>query len=726
MSKSVFISSTSIDLKEYREEVDAAIRRLEMRPINMKDFGSQPGGASVVSIHEVSKADIFVGIVAQRYGYIPEGMEKSVTEQEYDEAVRLKIPRLMYLLDLNTPWDEALIENDQVAQKRLRAFRSRIEQNEVRSLFTSPDNLARQVAIDLTKFVDKQKRERFLTRVALPLITFLIVIITLGILVYTILPKVPPIETSSFNVAIASFMTAPDSGVSAAYAQDLSNDLYENFQREISGWSAEIRPDVAVWSPAQVGTVIGKTNEERAQSAAILANSFRERDLKVDIIVYGVIEKVDSADQQTHIRVVPEFYIASQDAELDNLLGRFEMQEANSPEDDNRRTIIATQLSKQARILAFITQGLVLISVPDRPLYENAYQVFTAALNTGLPDENGKELIHILIGNTKLGEYNQVVAEGGTDIQIANLNNVLNEANEQFLASTVIKPAYARAKIGQATSLYLSIVQRVASNNSWMEITENELEAIEKLYEEALTIDDSDPLESADIPTKYAFGMGQLYLMRYLRGDSEAWERAKDYFNQVIADYDNGTNERVREQAAQANGYIGLLHSQKNEFDAAIQAYQHAIDLTMLEVRQTLFKRALLQITFDTKRATGDIDDAVAAADEMLKMRMLPRDKAIILFHKGKMLSENNRTSEALSVYQSAIGQLNIKDDSKSNSADIQLAAQLWALVGDIRAEMGESSDAIEAYQQARQLDPITYSHLDRVIEKLNATPSQP
>lgn len=726
MSKSVFISSTSIDLKEYREEVDAAIRRLEMRPINMKDFGSQPGGASGVSINEVSKADIFVGIVAQRYGYIPAGMEKSVTEQEYDEAVRLNIPRLMYLLDLNTPWDEALIENDQIAQKRLRAFRSRIERNDVRSLFTSPDNLARQVAVDLTKYVNKQKRERFLTRVALPSITFLIAIIILGVLVYTLLPKVPPIESSSFNVAIASFIAKPDSGMSAGDVQALSNDLYENFRREISHWSDELRPDIAVWSPAQVGTISGETKEIRAQNAATLANNFRERDLNVDIIVYGVIEKVVSADQPMRIRVVPEFYIISPDAELSNLLGRFEMQEADSPQDDNRRVIIATQLSKQARILSFITQGLILISVPDRPHYENAYQVFTAALNTGLPNENGKELIHILMGNAKLGEYNQIAAEGGTDAQIANLDDVLNQANEQFLASASLNPIYARAHIGQATALYLSIVRRVTPDNAWATITENEIKSIEQLYHTALDIDESDRLESADIPTKYSFGMGQLYVMRYLRGDANAWDRARVYFNQVIADYGNGANKRIREQAAQANGYLGLLYSKKNDLDVATQAYQNAINLTMLEVRQTLFKRSLLQMTFDSKRASGAIDDALAAADELLKLRMSPRDKATILFHKGKMLSENNRASEALNAYQLAILQLNIKDSSNGSRADVQLAAQLWAITGDIYVEMGKNSDAIDAYQQAKQLDPITYNRLDKLIEKLKAAQSQP
>lgn len=165
MAKSVFISSTSKDLVEYRQGVDRAIRRLELRPINMDDFGSQPGGATGVSVREVGKADIFIGIIARRYGYVPQGMDTSVTEQEYDQAVRLKIPRLMYLLDPSYDWPADRIEAGETAQNKLAAFRSRIEQNEVRSLFTSPDSLAAQVTADLTKLLDKQRRQQIITRV---------------------------------------------------------------------------------------------------------------------------------------------------------------------------------------------------------------------------------------------------------------------------------------------------------------------------------------------------------------------------------------------------------------------------------------------------------------------------------------------------------------------------------------------------------------------------------
>ncbi|MBZ0279219.1 MAG: tetratricopeptide repeat protein [Anaerolineae bacterium] len=173
MAKAVFISSTSKDLPEHRAAVDKAIRGLELRPINMDDFGAQPGGASGVSLREVGKADIFIGIIAKRYGYVPAGMEKAVTEQEYDEAVKRRIPRLMYLLDPGYDWPAERVEADETAQAKLAAFRNRIEANEVRRLFTTPDRLSSYVVTDLTKLLNKQRQQTLITRVLVAVVAVL-------------------------------------------------------------------------------------------------------------------------------------------------------------------------------------------------------------------------------------------------------------------------------------------------------------------------------------------------------------------------------------------------------------------------------------------------------------------------------------------------------------------------------------------------------------------------
>jgi tetratricopeptide (TPR) repeat protein len=180
--KSIFLSSTKVDLNEHRLAVDVAIRRLKQRPINMDDFGSQPGGASGTSAREVDQADIYIGILAHRYGYVPVGMDRSVTEQEYDRAVERNMPRLMYMVDPAFAWPEEFIEKDDPAaaysaQEKLDQFKTKVGKAEVRSLFTTPADLAAKVTIDLINLLDEDRRQQRFFRVLAAVVIIIIVLV---------------------------------------------------------------------------------------------------------------------------------------------------------------------------------------------------------------------------------------------------------------------------------------------------------------------------------------------------------------------------------------------------------------------------------------------------------------------------------------------------------------------------------------------------------------------
>jgi len=92
MTKRVFVSSTSVDLGEYRKRVQDAIKQLGAIDISMENFGARderPKEECLRIIREES--DLFVGIYAHRYGFIPKSDAKSITEQEYDEATLGKL-----------------------------------------------------------------------------------------------------------------------------------------------------------------------------------------------------------------------------------------------------------------------------------------------------------------------------------------------------------------------------------------------------------------------------------------------------------------------------------------------------------------------------------------------------------------------------------------------------------------------------------------------------------
>jgi uncharacterized protein DUF4062 len=93
----VFVSSTTQDLGPYRDKVADAITRLEDVPITMNSFGASSRSPLATSVERVGDCDIFVGLIGYRYGFVPEGETKSVTEQEYDAAVANHKSILMYV-----------------------------------------------------------------------------------------------------------------------------------------------------------------------------------------------------------------------------------------------------------------------------------------------------------------------------------------------------------------------------------------------------------------------------------------------------------------------------------------------------------------------------------------------------------------------------------------------------------------------------------------------------
>ncbi|HSO14209.1 MAG TPA: DUF4062 domain-containing protein, partial [Anaerolineales bacterium] len=153
MTKHIFVSSTSVDLGEYRKRVQDVIRQLGAIDISMENFGARderPKDECLRMIKEES--DLFVGIYAHRYGFIPKGDEKSITEQEYEVATLTKIPRFIYIVDDNVAWKPAFIDRGVPADK-LKDFKERLKANHMCKFFTNEDQLASFVAADLGRYL---------------------------------------------------------------------------------------------------------------------------------------------------------------------------------------------------------------------------------------------------------------------------------------------------------------------------------------------------------------------------------------------------------------------------------------------------------------------------------------------------------------------------------------------------------------------------------------------
>ena len=145
----VFISSTSIDLMAHRQAVHDTLERMGEFAVDMAHFGARSSGDAVeVSTDKFASADIYIGIVAWRYGYVPPRRKRSVTHLEYMEAKRRGIPCFLFLADSTTERDETLFPSSQRDSEhalQLAAFRADLQRERVVDYFTTPDDLAKKV-----------------------------------------------------------------------------------------------------------------------------------------------------------------------------------------------------------------------------------------------------------------------------------------------------------------------------------------------------------------------------------------------------------------------------------------------------------------------------------------------------------------------------------------------------------------------------------------------------
>lgn len=142
--KKVMISSTSLDLPEHRQQVIEACLRMDCTPLPMETLGARNADAVQASLDLVDQADLYIGILAHRYGFVPPGSDKSVTEIEYDRAVERGIPRLIFFMHDDHPITAKDVEKGAGAEK-LQALKDRIGLERVAAFFVSKEDLRAHV-----------------------------------------------------------------------------------------------------------------------------------------------------------------------------------------------------------------------------------------------------------------------------------------------------------------------------------------------------------------------------------------------------------------------------------------------------------------------------------------------------------------------------------------------------------------------------------------------------
>lgn len=140
----VFVSSTSLDLKEERREVIEALLSMDCIPAGMELFPAADDDQFTLIKRVIDQCDYYIVILAGRYGSVHPTEGKSYTRLEYEYAVSKKKPTIAFLHSDPGKLAADKSETDPARLKQLNDFRE-LAKTRLCKYWDSKDSLVRSV-----------------------------------------------------------------------------------------------------------------------------------------------------------------------------------------------------------------------------------------------------------------------------------------------------------------------------------------------------------------------------------------------------------------------------------------------------------------------------------------------------------------------------------------------------------------------------------------------------
>lgn len=153
----VFLSSTYLDLIEHRKEAAEALARLGHHVIGMETFNARTADPTTASLKEVDECQLFVGIYAHRYGSNIKGAGVSVTEQEFDHAVKTGKDIFAFFVNEDYAWPPKMVDKDAEQIKRLANFKRKVVDHVTPDYFTDKTDLAYKIVAAVKSHIEREE-----------------------------------------------------------------------------------------------------------------------------------------------------------------------------------------------------------------------------------------------------------------------------------------------------------------------------------------------------------------------------------------------------------------------------------------------------------------------------------------------------------------------------------------------------------------------------------------
>jgi hypothetical protein len=157
IKKTVFISSTYIDLLSHRKAIWDLLAEYDVNVKGMEAFGARKEAPIETCLNEVSQSDIYIGIIANRLGSIENNSGKSFTQLEYERAIKEDKEILIYLVNEK----EALtkVEFIDFGEKKeiLENFKTALKEKHTIDSYRNEEELVNKIRKRLDEIILKKK-----------------------------------------------------------------------------------------------------------------------------------------------------------------------------------------------------------------------------------------------------------------------------------------------------------------------------------------------------------------------------------------------------------------------------------------------------------------------------------------------------------------------------------------------------------------------------------------
>src|SRR5258708_3661244 len=94
----VMLSSTFTDLEQHRAALIKALKGQGLTDVAMENDSAKNVDVIDSSLQMVRDASAFIGVISRKYGQTPHPDGLSITELEFNEALRLDRPILLFIM----------------------------------------------------------------------------------------------------------------------------------------------------------------------------------------------------------------------------------------------------------------------------------------------------------------------------------------------------------------------------------------------------------------------------------------------------------------------------------------------------------------------------------------------------------------------------------------------------------------------------------------------------